>query len=258
MTRRGIDQEAVSLFVVAVAGIGRRRRFDRRIGGAPAAGYGLLGIINVGLRDISATVAPLAAKNDHLARRVVINQDVRVPGAGRAVGTDLRPGIGARIVFPRVGSGASVHTGEAAIKEHAIDVRHIDHRAFLAVAGIGRCSAGLSPLAGAGGAAVGKGIEVVTERALARAGGDVHAAARGVPGDLVVGMPMIGPRGAIAGTSRGLRVADPQLRIGAVGGIETEYGIGVDTGAAAGIVLRHQQRAVLVVINGIGPIGVRG
>jgi len=252
-----IDQQAVALFVVTMARIRRGRCFHGRIGSAPPAGGGLLGIIDVRLRDVGAAVAALATEENHLARSIVIDQDVRVPRAGSAVGTDLRPRVGSRIVFPGVAAGGAVYAGKAAVEQYAIDVRHIDHGAFLAVPGVGRGGCGLRPFAGTGRAGMGEGVEVIAQRALARSGRDVHAVAGGVPGDLVIGMPMIGPRRAVARAPRSLRIADPQLRIGASGRVKTEYGVGIDTRATAGIVLRHQQRAVLIVINGIGPICVR-
>lgn len=256
MTLRGINQQPVAASIVAAARVGRGRRFHGRIGGGPAIGSGLRGIVDIGLRDVGAAVAALSAEDDDLSGRIVVHKNVRVPRAGSAVGADLRPRVGGGSVLPGVGAGCAVYAGKAAIQQHAVDVRHVDHRAFLAVSGIRRTGSRLRPFAGAGSAAVSEGIKIISERALARARRNVHAIAAGVPGNLIVSMAVVGSCRAVAGAASGGSIAHPQLGPYSICGIETEHGVSVNAGASCGIVLGNQQSAVLDVVNSIGPIGV--
>src|SRR6185312_15910339 len=75
---RWIDQQAVALLIIAMAGIGRCRSFNCWISCAPGVGRRA---VQISLGNVSAAVTALASVHNDFSAGVVIYHDLRVPSA---------------------------------------------------------------------------------------------------------------------------------------------------------------------------------
>ena len=132
--RGRIDQQAVALLIVTMASVGRCRSFNCWISCAPGVRRR---VVQISLGNVSAAVTALASVHNDFSAGIVIDHDLRMPSARRAPRTDLRPRVCAGIVFPGIAAGGTACARETAVEQNAVNVRHINHSAFLPVAGIG-------------------------------------------------------------------------------------------------------------------------
>ena len=163
----GVNQHTTTLLIVTSAGISGRRSFHRGIGSSPTAGDWSRGIVYICGGDIRSAKAPLPAEKDNLPAGIVILQKVSVACSGRAACANLRPDIRRRIVLPRIVCCCSAGSGKTSVHQDAIYIRHVDHRAFLAIAGVKRRSCSLRPCSGTCDASMRERKPIVAKGALA-------------------------------------------------------------------------------------------